>query len=352
MSTCRQAQLWELSMKLHALLRPLAEERHLWAVLRMQYANGAVACDSILTLELSSDLTTRRCYRVQFQDEGCFIYLVRGTMNLWEMVRKVEERGAVLANGRPIVVVNEGKELDPANFEPNKYYIHVKDVQPYFTEEERKLRTALERNHNVNKFYFDVAFRKSREYSIVDCWLERTIFVLPHAIPYLNSRVKIPSENIQKLEYRPIEVGCQFLQQTADRLKDAMNRNDRAALQQLLQGALLVQVSEGTIGIAEAFLAGATENEHTQKLKQILRVVIKTQAEALKIYEREFVATREHHRPLQAVLDDGQRRLVPSLQWLLKETGSARSSSLTECVMGITRRTFTSERAREFVSHG
>jgi hypothetical protein len=319
MTTCKRAMLWELSLKLHSLLCPLAEERHLWAVLEMQYLNSSVAWGAILAMGSKTDRVLGNYYRVQFQNGGYFIYRETQLANMWEVIGKLKGRGAVFAQGREVVVINNGEELDPTTFEPDKFHIHVKAVLPYFTPEERKSRmTFFEQNHNVNKFYFDLPFSKSAQSSIEHCWLKRTIFVLPHAIPYLNSRVKVPAENIQRLEYSPIEYCCQSLQHQVDLIQDAVIREDWRALQPLLQGSLITQVNEGPMKMAEVFLTGATENDHTKNLRQIFRLFLETNAAALEKHARRFVSSNPIYIQLQEELDLGLKRLGSALQPFLK----------------------------------
>jgi hypothetical protein len=299
-------------------LRPIAEFRHLWQLLQSQFAIGSMAWTAITALGSKSDRALGNYYRVQFQDRSVFVYRETQLANMWQVMEKLKARGAVLSDGKPVMVQNDGEELDFTKLDPANYYIHVKAVEQHFTAEERRRRmTVFEQNHDVSRFYFDLPFSKTAQSSIEHCWLKRTILTLPHPIPHLNSRVAIPPENIQKLEYSPIEYCCQNLQLQVDRIDDAVIRNDYRALQPLLQGSLVVQVNEGPQKMAEVFLAGAAENEHTMNLRAIFRLFLETNRKAVDAHDV-YAKKNPIYYPLQEELDSGLKRLRVALQPFLK----------------------------------
>jgi hypothetical protein len=202
--------------------------------------------------------------------------------------------------------------------DPKNYYVHVKAVEQYFTPDERSTRmTVFEQNHNVNRFYFDLPYSKSAQSSIEHCWLKRTIFELPHPMPYIVSRVKIPLENITKLEFSPIEYCCQTLQQQVDKINEAASRGDFHSLQPLIQGSLLVQVNEGPKKMAEVFLAGATEDKHTVNLREIFRKFLDANTNAVTRH-LEHAKKNPVYKVLQEELEVGLNRLRSTLQPFLK----------------------------------
>jgi hypothetical protein len=317
---CKGARLFELSTKIHLLLRPLAEVRHSWALLDRHFQNAAIAWQLLETMGSKNDRGLGTYYKVQFQDGEVYIYRETQLANVWQVMEKLRARGAIVSGGRPVIVSNEGQELVADKQDAGNYYIHVKAVEQYFTPEERKSRmTVFEQNHNVSHFYFDLPYSKTAQMSIEYCWLKRTIFQLPHPIPYLNSRVRIPKENITKLDYSPIEFCCQNLQQQVDKINDAVNRNDMSSLQPLIQGSLIVQVNEGPKKMAEIFLTGAAENQHTMNLRAIFRLFLEANTKAVATHE--FFAGRPENiafRPLQEELDLGLKTLISTLQPFLK----------------------------------
>jgi hypothetical protein len=242
---CKRATMYELSSKIVLLLSPIAESRRLWAILQKHFATGVLGWKVIEMSSTSSDRALGKYYRVQFTDPEAagvrnFIYRETQLANLWQVNERLMGSAKFVAGDKKIEIINEGEELNLAKLDPEKYYVHVKAVTQYFTPDERKSRvTVFEMNHNVVKFYFDVPFQKSAQASIELCWLRRTIFTLPHPMPYIVKRVEVPPDNIEKVMFSPIEYSCQNLQAQVDRIEEAMARRDFTALQPLLQGSLL-----------------------------------------------------------------------------------------------------------------
>jgi hypothetical protein len=76
-------------------------------------------------------------------------------------------------------------------------------------------------------------------------------------------------------------------------------------------------VNEGPKKMAEVFLAGAAENEHTMNLRAIFRLFLETNRRAVDAHEA-FVLKNPVHYPLQEEMDSGLKRLRVALQPFLK----------------------------------
>jgi hypothetical protein len=319
----KRAVMYELSSKIVMLFRPIAESRRLCTTLMKHFTTGVLGWKVIEANSTSSDRALGKYYRVQLTDakapEGVrnFIYRETQFANLWQVNERLKGSAVFFAGGKPIEVLNEGEELNLATLDASKYYVHVKAVTQYFTSDERKSRvTVFEMNHNVVKFYFDVPFQKSAQASIEFCWLRRTIFTLPHPMPYIVKRVEIPQENIEKVMFSPIEYSCQNLQAQVDRIEEAMLRRDFTALQPLLQGSLLTQVNEGPTKIAEVFLRGDQEQQNDAKvaeLRQVFRDFLRVQQQAVVMHD-EFAQKNPVFNALQDNLVEGLNRLTITLQ--------------------------------------
>jgi hypothetical protein len=320
---CKRATMYELSSKIVLLLSPIAESRRLWAILQKHFATGVLGWKVIEMSSTSSDRALGSYYRVQLTDPEApgglrtFIYRETGLANLWQVNERLKNSAKILAGNRAIEIINEGEELNLEKLDKDKYYVHVKAVTQYFTSDERKSRvTVFEQNHNVVKFYFDVPYQKSSQASIEHCWLRRTIFTLPHPMPYIVKRVEVPPENIEKVMFSPIEYSCQNLQAQVDRMEEAMSRKDFTALQPLLQGSLLTQVNEGPKKIAEVFLMGDQEKQNDAKvaeLRQVFRTFLDVQQRAVVLHD-DFAQKTPVYRILQENLVDGLNRITTTLQ--------------------------------------
>lgn len=312
--TCKRAQLYEMLQKFHSVLTAIAEYRHLWQPMSRYYMTGSFSWEVINNNRTANDRSLGNYYRVQFMDGKVYIYRETKLANLWQVCERLKVSTQFISEGKEVVVINEGEELNPKNFEENKYYIHVKSVLQYFTSDERKKRvTVFEQNHNISQFYFDIPISKSAQSSIEHCSLKRTIFTIPHPLPYIVKRVEVPKENIKNIIFSPIEFSCQNLQKQIDLIEEACARNDFQALQPLIQGSLLVQVNEGPKKIAEVFLGSGVETNQTRELRNIFRKFIEANSHAVHLHA-EYVKKNPVFSVLQDELDSGLNRLMSSLQ--------------------------------------
>ena len=117
-------------------------------------------------------------------------------------------------------------------------------------------------------------FSKEAHSSIEHCWLKRFIIELPHAMPYIESRVQYAKDNTRTELFSPIEFCCENLSKQVTLIEHATRKKEFKALQPLLQGSLLVQINEGPKKMAEVFLTGGEETEHTAALRRIFRAFL------------------------------------------------------------------------------
>lgn len=315
--TCKRYMFYELSTKVHSLLRPIAQPSNLWKILEKHYHNGSFSWQALEQFA-TKDREFSNYYRVEFQDNGTYIYRESSFANLWQVSEKLKEKAKYYSQGKPVVILNDGDGLATAKIEADKYYVHVKAVEQYFTNQEKSERiTAFDQNYNVLKFYFDIPYSKDAQQSIEYLMLKRTIYTINHPIPYIVSRVQVPPENIEKILFSPIEFSCESLQKQVDKINDAANNGNYVALQPLIQGSLLTQVNEGPKRMAEVFLTGATENEFTLRLRKIFREFLKVNSEAVKLHG-EWVVKNPAFMTLQEELELGLNRLTSTLQPFLK----------------------------------
>lgn len=322
-NTCKLAELYEITQKFHSVLTIIAEYRHLWQNMSRYYLTVSFAWQVTNNSRTADDRSLGNYYLVQFMDGKTYIYRETMLANIWEVLGRLKQSTSFISEGKEVVVTNEGEQLDPSTFEPNKYYVHLKSVQQYFTSEERKERvTVFEQNHNISQFYFDIPLSKSN--SIEHCSLKRTIITIPHPLPYIVKRVEVPKENIKSTIFSPIEYSIQNLQKQIDLIEEAcarmkLNMNEKQhvvnlqSLQRLIQGTLLVQVNEGPKKIAEVFLGSGEQNSKTRELRNIFRKFIEANVHAVKIHS-ENIKNYPNFRDLQDELDSNLNGLMSSLQ--------------------------------------
>ena len=339
METCKKGTLFELSTRIHSILNPILLHRHLWYVLQKHYITGQLSWKISGQMYTASDRMLGLYYKVEYPDKGVFIYREFEQLNLWQVSARLQKSSQIYAGGKEVQVVTEGLELDKNKFnDPNKYYVHVKFLTQYFTPEEKTKRiTVFEQNHNISQFYFDIPYSKDAQSGLEHCSLKRTIFTLPHPLPYLVNRVFIPPKNIETIIFSPIEYAVQNLQSQVGKIQEACVRvraeldaaqRDMLAgkpqgeiqsmkeLQPLIQGSLLVQVNEGPEKMAEVFLTGE-ENPHQGELRSTFRDFIEANTLAVKLHG-ELVMRYPMYSVLQEELELGLSKLTSKLQQFLK----------------------------------
>ena len=310
--SAKRGSMYELINQIHSVLIPLAEEKGLWLTLKQIYLSGSGAWGVINELSTGSDRDFGVYYRVQFEDQGEYIYREIDFANLWTVNEEMKRAAKPYAKGKEIVVQNDGEEIHDK--EPGKYYIHVKSVQPYFTADEKKQRgTPFEQNENISKFHFDIPVSKASQESISNCWLKRYIFELKEPMPTLETRVSLNVSDKHSIMYSPIEFCCENLSKQVQMIESATKRKNYQALQPLIHGSLLVQVNEGPKKMAEVFLTGGEETEHTAELRRIFRRFLKVNEHAVQVHS-EFVKQNPVYSSLQDELELGLARLKSSLQ--------------------------------------
>lgn len=328
MDTCKRASLYELSTKIHSLLRPLAEQRHLWKILEKHYQNGALSWSVLEQFNSNTDRYFGLYYVVQFQDAGTYIYREHDIINnqLRQFSDKIQKRAQVISGGKPVIVVNQGESLQSNKLESDKYYVFVKTVTQYFTQQEQKTRiTIFERNHNVNKFYLDIPISKKSQDNAIECTIKRIIYTVPHPLPYIVSRIRVPIDKIESMECTPIEKTISDFQKQIDHINEALEQKEWKSIEPLIAGSVNTQVNVGPFKAAVSFLTGAEENEKTMELRETARKFLDALARAVKFLANDLSARMKGQGKYSPIEKDNQEmyelgivKLTSSLQPYLK----------------------------------
>ncbi|NWW45432.1 DOCK8 protein, partial [Pedionomus torquatus] len=157
-----------------------------------------------------------------------------------------------------VEVIKDSAPVDKRKLDPNKAYIQITFVEPYFDEYEMKDRvTYFEKNFNLCRFMYTTPFtmdgRPRGELS--EQYKRNTILTTMHAFPYIKTRISV----IQKEEFilTPIEVAIEDMRKKTQELTAATNQEppDAKMLQMVLQGSVGATVNQGPLEVAQVFLA-------------------------------------------------------------------------------------------------
>ncbi|XP_053727875.1 dedicator of cytokinesis protein 8 isoform X1 [Synchiropus splendidus] len=190
-------------------------------------------------------------------DEREFIYKEPGITHLPEISHRLENFYSQCFGDDTLVMIKDSTPVDKKQLNPNKGYIQITYVEPYFDDYEMKDRlTNFEKNFNLRRFMYTTPFTKSGRPrgELNEQYKRKTILTTMHAFPYIKTRINV----IQKEEFdlTPIEVAIEDMQKKTRELAVATHREqpDAKMLQMLLQGSVGTTVNQGPLEVAQVFL--------------------------------------------------------------------------------------------------
>uniref|UniRef100_H2UHL7 Dedicator of cytokinesis 8 n=1 Tax=Takifugu rubripes TaxID=31033 RepID=H2UHL7_TAKRU len=183
-------------------------------------------------------------------DEREFIYKEPGITHLPEISHRLENFYSQCFGDETLVMIKDSTPVNRKQLNPNKAYIQITYVEPYFDDYEMKDRlTNFEKNFNLRRFMYTTPFTKSGRPrgELNEQYKRKTILTTLHAFPYVKTRINV----IQKEEFdlSPIEVAIEDMQKKTKELAVATHREqpDAKMLQMLLQ-------EQGPWHVAQVFL--------------------------------------------------------------------------------------------------
>ncbi|NXG07689.1 DOCK8 protein, partial [Sakesphorus luctuosus] len=157
-----------------------------------------------------------------------------------------------------VEVIKDSAPVDRTKLDPNKAYIQITFVEPYFDEYEMKDRvTYFEKNFNICRFMYTTPFTKDGRPrgELSEQYKRNTILTTMHAFPYIKTRINV----IEREEFvlTPIEVAIEDMRKKTQELTAATNQEppDAKMLQMVLQGSVGATVNQGPLEVAQVFLA-------------------------------------------------------------------------------------------------
>ncbi|KAL4630060.1 dedicator of cytokinesis protein 8 isoform X3 [Arapaima gigas] len=190
-------------------------------------------------------------------DEREFIYKEPGITHLPEISHRLESFYSQCFGADALEIIKDSTPVDRNKLNPNKAYIQITFVEPYFDDYEMKDRlTNFEKNFNLRRFMYTTPFTKSGKPrgELHEQYKRKTILTTMHAFPYIKTRINV----IQKEEFdlTPIEVAIEDMQKKTRELAVATHREqpDAKMLQMVLQGSVGATVNQGPLEVAQVFL--------------------------------------------------------------------------------------------------
>ncbi|XP_015776632.1 PREDICTED: dedicator of cytokinesis protein 7-like [Acropora digitifera] len=236
-----------------------------------------------------------------------------------------------------VEVIKDSNAVEQDKLEPEKAYIQLTYVDPYFDEYELKDRiTYFDKNFNLRRFKYDTPFTPSGKAhgELVTQYKRKTILTTANSFPYVKTRINVVHR--EQIVLSPIEVAIEDMEVRTKDLVNAVQQEppDAKMLQMVLQGSIGATVNQGPLEIALVFLCqGQESNEegesqmftrHHHRLRLSFKEFVKRCGDALQ--KNKHLITLDQ-RAYQKELERNYTKLTEKLEPLLKNKfGSLRGS--------------------------
>uniref|UniRef100_A0A674K957 Dedicator of cytokinesis 6 n=1 Tax=Terrapene triunguis TaxID=2587831 RepID=A0A674K957_9SAUR len=240
-------------------------------------------------------------------DEQEFVYKEPSITKLAEISHRLEEFYAERFGDDLVEIIKDSNPVDKAKLDPNKAYIQLTYVEPFFDTYELKERvTYFEKNYGLRSFLFCTPFtRDGRAHGdLHEQHKRKTLLTTSHAFPYI--RTRLPVVHKEEIILTPIEVAIEDMQKKTQELAFATHQDpaDAKMLQMVLQGCVGTTVNQGPLEVAQVFLAEIPDDprlyRHHNKLRLCFRDFTKRCEDALR-KNKALIGPdqREYHRELE-----------------------------------------------------
>uniref|UniRef100_G3SQF0 Dedicator of cytokinesis 7 n=1 Tax=Loxodonta africana TaxID=9785 RepID=G3SQF0_LOXAF len=261
-------------------------------------------------------------------DEQEFVYKEPAITKLAEISHRLEGFYGERFGEDVVEVIKDSNLVDKCKLDPNKAYIQITYVEPYFDTYEMKDRiTYFDKNYNLRRFMYCTPFTlDGRAHGeLHEQFKRKTILTTSHAFPYIKTRVNVTHK--EEIILTPIEVAIEDMQKKTQELAFATHQDpaDPKMLQMVLQGSVGTTVNQGPLEVAQVFLSEIPSDpklfRHHNKLRLCFKDFTKRCEDALrknksligpdqKEYQREL--ERNYHR-LKEALQPLINRKIPQL---------------------------------------
>uniref|UniRef100_A0A8D2Q621 Dedicator of cytokinesis 6 n=1 Tax=Varanus komodoensis TaxID=61221 RepID=A0A8D2Q621_VARKO len=261
-------------------------------------------------------------------DEQEFVYKEPSITKLAEISHRLEEFYAERFGHEMVEIIKGSNPVDKVKLDPNKAYIQLTYVEPFFDTYELKDRiTYFDKNYNLRTFMFCTPFTlDGRAHGdLHEQFKRKTLLTTSHAFPYVKTRINVIHK--EEIILTPIEVAIEDMQKKTQELAFATHQDpaDAKMLQMVLQGCVGTIVNQGPLEVAQVFLAEIPDDpklyRHHNKLRLCFKDFTKRCEDALRKSktligpdQREFLRELErNYQRLKEALSPLLNRKIPQL---------------------------------------
>ncbi|NWT05972.1 DOCK8 protein, partial [Mionectes macconnelli] len=242
--------LYETVNEVYKIVIPILEAHRDFRKLTLTHSKLQKAFDSIINKVLVSQSSTSKTH--------CWVTLFKTGVNKTVCVCIGFGFYGQCFGEDAVEVIKDSAPVDRRKLDPNKAYIQITFVEPYFDEYEMKDRvTYFERNFNICRFMYTTPFTKDGRPrgELSEQYKRNTILTTTHAFPYIKTRISVLER--EEFVLTPIEVAIEDMRKKTQELTAATSQEppDAKMLQMVLQGSVGATVNQGPLEVAQVFLA-------------------------------------------------------------------------------------------------
>uniref|UniRef100_A0A671S093 Dedicator of cytokinesis protein 7-like n=1 Tax=Sinocyclocheilus anshuiensis TaxID=1608454 RepID=A0A671S093_9TELE len=240
-------------------------------------------------------------------DEQEFVYKEPSITKLAEISHRLEEFYSERFGDEVVVIIKDSNPVDKNKLDPNKVYLQITYVEPFFDTYELKERiTYFDKNYNLRTFMYCTPFTlDGRAHGdLHEQYKRKAILTTSHAFPYIKTRVNVIHK--EEIILMPMEVAIEDMQKKTQELAFATHQDpaDSKMLQMVLQGCVGTTVNQGPLEVAQVFLSEIPEDSklfrHHNKLRLCFKDFTKRCEDALR-KNKSLIGPdqKEYHRELE-----------------------------------------------------
>ncbi|KAG5883156.1 hypothetical protein JTB14_033407 [Gonioctena quinquepunctata] len=245
-------------------------------------------------------------------DREEFIYKEPTLTKLPEIFSRLENFYSERFGAENVIIIKDSNIVDLSSLDPEKAYIQITYVEPYFEQYELRYRqTHFDRNFNIKRFVYATPFTMTGKPhgELKEQYKRKTVLTTAVHFPYVKTRIQVVSRSqitLTPIEKKTVELAAATQQEPPD----------PKILQMVLQGCIGTTVNQGPLEMAVTFLPadGKALTKHQNKLRLCFKDFSKKCHDALK-KNKNLIGPDQ--RDYQRELDRNYKRFIEKLQPLV-----------------------------------
>eukprot|EP01156_Anaeramoeba_ignava_P023833 Anaeramoba_ignava/c21788_g1_i1.p1 GENE.c21788_g1_i1~~c21788_g1_i1.p1 ORF type:complete len:1096 (-),score=223.43 c21788_g1_i1:24-3311(-) len=275
----KKCKLLEAQVELYSLLIPIYKHARDYPALSSTHHDLKLTYDELIedSQSVQHSQTLGAYFRVAFfgtkfgeLNTREFVYRESDLTHLFSLTERLKSQFSPVFGPENVVILQTSTPPDTSTLSPDKVYLQVTALTPYFPESEENMRvTRFQRSFDISNFQFQTPFTKTgkTQGSIGEQWIRKTVLSCDGHFPYIVKRLPVVDKKVTELS--PIIVSLENLRSKNIELSNILSAKEKNInlLQSILSGACLTAVNVGPFEICKVFLSPPFEYPLPQVLE-------------------------------------------------------------------------------------